>query len=95
MKETKNKFIKGRCTPTERKKIDDYVHEHDIDISTLILSSVMAYIQTTENASVASSPFSEQVKYNIFRNRLLNKINTTPAIPAKTKERICKEMMEL
>jgi len=94
MKETKSKYIKGRCTPEDRKQIDAFAQKNGIGISALVLSSVMAYIQSEEKESNLSSPFTEQVRFNIFRNKLLNTININPAIPDTVKENLYKEMMK-
>lgn len=94
MKETKSKYIKGRCTPKERKQIDAFAQKTNTGISTLVLSSVMAYIKSEEKNDSISSPFTEQVRFNLFRNKLMNTININPAIPDAVKEDIYKEMMK-
>lgn len=95
MKETKSKYIKGRCTPKERKQIDEFAQKTNTGISTLVLSSVMAYIESEEKNDSLSSPFTEQVRFNIFRNKLMNTININPSIPDTVKENLYKEMMKL
>lgn len=95
MKETKSKNIKGRCTPTERKIIDEFAKKNNTDISNLILSSVMAYIQSEESKTASAPSFTEQVRHNISRNKLINALNINPAIPDEIKEYLYKEMMKL
>lgn len=95
MNETKNKCIKGRCTPTERKLVDEFVKKNNTDISSLVLSSVMAYIQSEENTSTAAPSFTEQVRLNMVRNKLINAININSTISDSTKEYLHKELMKL
>ena len=37
MKETKNKDIKGRCTPSQKNYVKQFADSHNTDISTLVL----------------------------------------------------------
>lgn len=95
MKETKSKNIKGRCTPTERKRVEDFAKKNNTTVSNLVLSSVIAYIQAEEKTSTLSPTFAEQVQYNIFRNKLINLLNINPSIPEETKEYLYKELMKI
>lgn len=95
MKETKSKYIKGRCTPKERKQIDEFVQKTNTGISILVLSSVMAYIESQEKNDSLSPSFTEQVKYDIFRNKLMNTIKINPSIPDTVKENLYEEMIKL
>lgn len=94
MKETKNKDIKGRCTPSQKNYVKQFADSHNTDISTLVLSSVMAYIHMEENAA-SSSSFTEQVRCNIFRNKMINAININTAIPKDIKEYLFKEIEKI
>lgn len=95
MNETKNKDIKGRCTPAERKQIDEFVKKNNTNISNLVLSSVMAYIQSEENTSASVPSFTEQVRLNMVRNKLINAININQAISDSAKEYLYKELMKI
>ena len=92
IKETKNKNIKVRCTPSQKDYVDQFAENHNTNTSTLVLSTVMAYIHAEENNATSTSSFTEQVRHNIFRNKMINIININKAIPEDVKEYLFKEI---
>lgn len=85
-----------RTVYTHRKKrVNEFVKKNNIDTSNLVLSSVMAYIQSEENTPASAPSFTEQVRLNMVRNKLINAININPEISDSTKEYLYKELMKL
>ena len=91
---SKGSDIKARCSDEEKQQIKEYTTSHNINVSEFLLSAAQTVLQcdTPENRN-EQVHFFYQYQYNLCCNKLFNLVSLDSTIPANTKERIRKELL--
>ena len=94
MKKKKTEQIKARCSTELKKELEHFSHAQNTTVSTLIISSVEAYMSAEKNSDIKKE-FSHAVEKNILKNTVLNAMRIDSSIPQKTIARIQKEFEKI
>ena len=91
MKKKKTEQIKARCSIELKEELENFSHAQNTTVSTLITSSLEAYMAAEKNPDIKKE-FSHTVEKNILKNTVLNAMQIDSSIPEKAITRIRKEM---